>query len=1079
MADKAIKTLAVKIALEDGSFRDGMNSLKRQIQEADTGFKASVAGMKDWGNSLDGLKKNAAALGDKVNLQKQIVGQYESALNKSKTALEQNSQKMQDNKAKLDSARKAYEESAQTIGKNAEETKNLKKQMDDAQSAYDKSEKAVRNNNKSVEGYTVQLNSAKGKLKEFESELDSANSKIDAFKWDELKTQVSGIGKSFENTGKRLTSAGEALVAGVTTPLVGIAAAAVNTGNEFEAQMSRVKAISGATGSDFQALNDQALKLGADTAFSASEAAQGMENLASAGFGTKEIMAAMPGMLDLAASSGEDLATSSDIAASTLRGFNLAAGQAGHVADVLAKNAAQTNAAVGDTGEAMKYIAPVAQSAGWSLEQVTAAIGEMSNAGIKGEQAGTTLRGALTNLMNPSSEASKAMQSIGFSAYDSHGKMKSLSQIIGELGTKTGKLTNEQRDNVIATVMGTNSLSGMQVLLKDGSKSLDTMTGSLKNSNGAAKDMAKTMQDNTKGAIEQMKGSIESLAIKFQQTAAPAIKAVADKIQDLANKILAMTPAQQQMLLKLAGVAAAAGPAAIGLGKIVEATGKLHTGLAKGIDSIGKFASESSEKLGKLQKTFSEFGKDASSLGGVQKLQSAFGTLGTKIQSVVSPIGASLGKIKSSITTNLGNVTSGLFDKLPNGLKNSFAKVSSSLGAEMPKLQGILTKYGGSLTGGLQKIVSGAMKLFAPGVLVAAVLVGLGAANKALDGKLAPMIQQFAAKGPEMIQKLITQITTQIPALVDEGTKVINALIDAISTNGPIIIAGAVKIITTLVTSLTNNLPKLIPAALGCITTLVNALIDNLPLILQAGLKLLVALVQGITSDPEKLVTTIVNIVTRIAQVIIQNLPLVIEAAIKIMVALITGLARALPQLVRSIPTIVKAIWDGLKSVNWAQLGLEILEGIGQGLLEVGKALWGIIQAAGQGIVDGFKSFFGIHSPSTLMRDEIGKNLGLGISNGIASVDFMGGVADTISKSKSKVQNAIQGLSGSMDVGVNANMQPAYAGGYYPQAANQYEAPQVLHATVNIGGEKVDSVITPIVGRSLNRNSKISKYYGK
>lgn len=1077
MADEAIKTLAVKIALEDGSFRDGMNSLKRQIQEADTGFKASVAGMKDWGNSLDGLKKNAAALGDKVNLQKQIVGQYESALNKSKTALEQNSQKMQDNKAKLDSARKAYEESAQTIGKNAEETKNLKKQMDDAQSAYDKSEKAVRNNNKSVEGYTVQLNSAKGKLKEFESELDSANSKIDAFKWDELKTQVSGIGKSFENTGKRLTSAGEALVAGVTTPLVGIAAAAVNTGNEFEAQMSRVKAISGATGSDFQALNDQALKLGADTAFSASEAAQGMENLASAGFGTKEIMAAMPGMLDLAASSGEDLATSSDIAASTLRGFNLAAGQAGHVADVLAKNAAQTNAAVGDTGEAMKYIAPVAQSAGWSLEQVTAAIGEMSNAGIKGEQAGTTLRGALTNLMNPSSEASKAMQSIGFSAYDSHGKMKSLSQIIGELGTKTGKLTNEQRDNVIATVMGTNSLSGMQVLLKDGSKSLDTMTGSLKNSNGAAKDMAKTMQDNTKGAIEQMKGSIESLAIKFQQTAAPAIKAVADKIQDLANKILAMTPAQQQMLLKLAGVAAAAGPAAIGLGKIVEATGKLHTGLAKGIDSIGKFVDASKTKFSDFSKALSKIGDSAP----IKKIESAFGGLGGKLKTVIAPITNTFSKLKANITSSLGSIGSKAFDKLPAGLKTSLSKISTELTGAIPKLKGPLEKLGSGITGGLQKVVSGAMKLFAPGVLVAAVLVGLGAANKALDGKLAPMIQQFAAKGPEMIQKLITQIATQIPALVDEGTKVINALINAISTNGPIIIAGAVKIITTLVTSLTNNLPKLIPAALGCITTLVNALIDNLPLILQAGLKLLVALVQGITSDPEKLVTTIVNIVTRIAQVIIQNLPLVIEAAIKIMVALITGLARALPQLVRSIPTIVKAIWDGLKSVNWAQLGLEILEGIGQGLLEVGKALWGIIQAAGQGIVNGFKSFFGIHSPSTLMRDEIGKNLGLGISTGIASVDFMGGVADTISKSKAKIQGAIQGLSGSMNVGVNTNLQPTYAGSYYPQTTAQYGGtmPQNLYATVNIGGEKVDSVVTPIVGKSLNRNSRNSKYYGK
>ena len=1075
MADEAIKTLAVKIALEDGSFKDGMMSLKRQMQEVDSSFKSSISGIKDWGKSLDSLKSNASSLGEKINLQKQIIEQYGTALEKSKTALQQHSKEMLDNKTKLDSARTAYEESTKSVGKNADETKRLKEQLDNAQASFDKSEKVVRNNNKAVEGYTVQLNDATGKLKGLQAELDTTNEKISALKWNELKNQVSGVGESFESTGKKMTSAGKALTAGVTAPLAGIAATAINAGDEFEAQMSRVKAISGTTGDDFKALNDQALKLGADTAFSASEAAEGMENLASAGFDNKEIMAAMPGMLDLAASSGEDLATSSDIAASTLRGFNLAAGEAGHVADVLAKNAAQTNAAVGDTGEAMKYIAPVAQNAGWSLEQVTAAIGEMSNAGIKGEQAGTTLRGALTNLMNPSSEATKAMQSVGFSAYDSNGKMKSLSQIIKELGDKTKGLTNEQRDNIIATVMGTNSLSGMQVLLKDGSQSLDTMTESLKNSDGAASDMAKTMQDNNKGAIEQMKGSIESLAIKFQEKASPAIKGTADKIQDLANKILAMSPAQQDMLLKLAGMAAAAGPATIGLGKIVEATGKLHTGMAKGMDSVGKFTSETAEKFGKLQRTFSEFGKDASSLGGIQKLQSAFGSLGTKIQTVVAPIGESLSKIGTNITGNLGSKISGIFDKLPDGLKNGMSKVTSAFGAEMPKLQGMLTKYGGGMTGGLQKIVSASMKVFAPGVLVAGIIVGLGAANQAMNGQLAPMIQQFAAKGPQMIQKLVTSITEKIPLLMAEGTQVVNALIAAISENGPVIIAGAVKIIVTLVKGLTSSLPQLIPAAITCVMTLVNALIDNLPLILQAGLQLLVALVQGITSDPDKLVNTIVTVVTKIAQVVIQNLPLIIEAAVKIMVALITGLAKALPQLVSSIPTIVNAIWNGLQSVNWAGLGLDILRGIGQGLLQVGSALGNIVRAAGNAIVDMFKSFFGIHSPSTLMRDEIGKNLGLGISTGLAGVDFMAGVTDKISQSKGKIKSAIQGLSADMSVGVNAQLSPAYAGASSGQQTTQYSgysSPEYLTAVVNIGGEKVGSVITPIVGSGLNKNTQ-------
>ena len=152
----------------------------------------------------------------------------------------------------------------------------------------------------------------------------------------------------------------------------------IETGSSFEAQMSRVQAISGATALEFGKLRDQAIQLGAETSFSATSAAQGMENLAAAGFETNEIMAAMPGLLDLAAASGEDLASSSDIAAATLRGFGLAASEAGHVADVLAENANRTNSSVAETGEAMKYIAPLARAAGISMEETAAAIGIMA-----------------------------------------------------------------------------------------------------------------------------------------------------------------------------------------------------------------------------------------------------------------------------------------------------------------------------------------------------------------------------------------------------------------------------------------------------------------------------------------------------------------------------------------------------------------------------------------------------------------------------------------------------------------------------------------------------------------------------
>lgn len=456
------------------------------------------------------------------------------------------------------------------LAKEIETTKQKLSTLKEAQKDVEQQFQSGKLGEEKYRAFQREIEKTESQLKDLEKQAKQSNSVLGA--------QLQNTGKKISKAGEKISNVGQKLLP-VTGAVVAIGTAAVKAGNDFEAQMSRVAAISGATGDDLKALTDQALQLGADTAYSATEAAQGMENLASAGFTTKEIMAAMPGMLDLAASSGEDLANSADIAASTLRGFGLAADQAGHVADVLAKNAADTNAAVADTGAAMKYIAPVAKNAGWSLEEVTAAIGEMADAGIKGEQAGTTLRGALTNLMNPSKQQAEAMKAIGFSAYDANGKMKPLSQIIGELGEKTAGLTNEQRDNVIATIMGTNSLSGMQVLLKDGSANLDKLTASLKNSDGAAKQMASTMMDNTKGSIEQMNGAIETAAIKIQQILAPIITKIAEYIADLANKFSALSPATQKVILIVAGIVAAIAPLLILIGKTTQGVGALTQGI--------------------------------------------------------------------------------------------------------------------------------------------------------------------------------------------------------------------------------------------------------------------------------------------------------------------------------------------------------------------------------------------------------------------------------------------------------------------------------------------------------------------
>ncbi len=398
---------------------------------------------------------------------------------------------------------------------------------------------------------------------------------------------TSAAQKAMKTFGKIASTGLKGTVTAVTAVSGAISAVggyAIKTGAEFESAMSRVQAISGATGKEFDALKRQAMELGASTAFSASEAAEGMENLASAGFNTNEIMAAMPGMLDLAASSGEDLASSADIAASTLRGFGLEAEQAGHVADVLAKNAADTNAAVADTGEAMKYAAPVAHNFGISgfgleaeqaghvadvlaknaadtnaavadtgeamkyaapvahnfgisMEECAAAIGIMSDAGIKGGQAGTSLRGALSRLAKPTDDMKEIMNKLGLEFFDSNGKMISLTEQTKMLSEKMSNLTDEERNNALVTLYGQESLSGMLALVQAGSNKIASLTESYKNCDGAAAEMAKTMQDNLKASLEQVGGAAETFGIKVYESMSDDLKSAADTASESINQI--------------------------------------------------------------------------------------------------------------------------------------------------------------------------------------------------------------------------------------------------------------------------------------------------------------------------------------------------------------------------------------------------------------------------------------------------------------------------------------------------------------------------------------------------------------
>lgn len=336
--------------------------------------------------------------------------------------------------------------------------------------------------------------------------------------------------------GDKLLNATKVATIGSTLALAGLGKKIYDVAGGFDQQMARVNAITDEVGVSYADLRKRAIDLGAQTAFSAKEAAAGMENMASAGFNTKEIYDSMQGVLALAAVSGGDVALAAENSASALRGFGLEASQAGHVADVFAQAAAKTNAEVADMGEAMKYIAPVAHSMGISLEETAAAVGILSDSGIKGSQAGTSLRGALSRLAKPTKAMHETMDALGLSFYDSNGNMKSLADQVGMLKNAFKGLTPEQQQNALVTLYGQESLSGMLALISAGPDKLRELTKSFEQSGGAADKMAQQMQNNLPSKIEQMFGALESVAIRIGDKLFPLVAPQIEKLTDWIDK---------------------------------------------------------------------------------------------------------------------------------------------------------------------------------------------------------------------------------------------------------------------------------------------------------------------------------------------------------------------------------------------------------------------------------------------------------------------------------------------------------------------------------------------------------------
>lgn len=386
-------------------------------------------------------------------------------------------------------------------------------------------------------------------------------------------SRVYALGSAFRSAGSTLTKT-------VTLPLVGVGTVAAGVTSKFDSAMSQVAAVSGATGDSLEALRDKAKEMGATTKFSASDAADAMNYMAMAGWKTEDMLNGISGIMDLAAASGEDLATTSDIVTDALTAFGLTASDSGHFADVLAAASSNANTNVSMMGETFKYCAPIAGSLGYSVEDTAEAIGLMANAGIKSSQAGTALRTIMTSLTGEIKVCGDSLGEVTIATSNADGSMRDFSDILSDCRVAFGGLSESEQAAAAETLVGKNAMSGFLAIMNAAPADIEKLSSAIDSCDGTSKSMADTMQGNLGGQLTILKSTLEGLAISIGELLIPFIRKVVSWLQEFLTKINNLSEGQKKTIVTIAGVVAALGPLLIVLGKLFTFIGGLPKALS-------------------------------------------------------------------------------------------------------------------------------------------------------------------------------------------------------------------------------------------------------------------------------------------------------------------------------------------------------------------------------------------------------------------------------------------------------------------------------------------------------------------
>lgn len=515
-------------------------------------------------------------------------------------------------------------------------------------------------------------------MSSFNSAIDMAGEQLSGF-------ASGGVAGALGSIGAAAETAGRALTMHITGKLLDVGQAALQVGMDFDASMSNVYGLMSSLNlsqAQMDALRDTAREMGATTKFSASEAADAMGYMALAGWDDAQVIAGIPGVLNLAAAANMDLAKASDIVTDTMTPFGMAAERAGEAADVFAYAQANSNTTVEALGEAMKYAAPTADAFGMTLQDTAAAMGVLANAGIKGSQGGTTLNAMLRDMKNNAKNGAIAIGKTKVALTNADGSYRSYAAIIRDIDKATSSMTASQRDAALGAIFGDESLKGILATLKQGPDALDAMTEGMYACGGAAEDMAATMGDNLKGDLAILESGAQDMAIALSDWLMPAARGVVQGITDMIGKFNALDDGTKNTIFRIGAMAAAAGPLLLNGGKVLTLLSGVNP-LVVGLGAAAVLAYTHSDALqgmvAKLGDGVTAFGAALESGAGFTAafsagLTAAFGeeaagkVLGA-IEGIKTAI-STVGDVLTTVTDAVGTFFGSLFDG--EGLKQSW-----------------------------------------------------------------------------------------------------------------------------------------------------------------------------------------------------------------------------------------------------------------------------------------------------------------------------------------------------------------------------------------------------------------------